>query len=248
MPSCAAGSAAQAGVAAQTHPLSFVWRARDPSPPPARRFIKKLRNHPDKVLPSRSDVTMTSPFMDAYVRLLIKTCHKRGVHAMGGMAAQIPIKGDAAANEAALTKVGRGPRGEGCALWLADGGQSCARLRGETNSMHAPTHNAHTVYTRRCAPTSCARCRPATTAPGWRTQTWSRWGGGAGPGASQKRMGAAAPRLKTKACASPPSRTRAAVGSNSLLQACGYHRYKRGHAPTRPAARPTSPPDRHGRV
>lgn len=53
----------------------------------------------------RVDVTMTSPFMDAYVRLLIKTCHKRGVHAMGGMAAQIPIKNDPAANEAALTKV-----------------------------------------------------------------------------------------------------------------------------------------------
>jgi malate synthase len=48
---------------------------------------------------------MTSPFMDAYVRLLIKTCHKRGVHAMGGMAAQIPIKNDPAANEAALFKV-----------------------------------------------------------------------------------------------------------------------------------------------
>jgi malate synthase len=43
--------------------------------------------------------------MDAYVRLLIKTCHKRGVHAMGGMAAQIPIKNDPAANEAALSKV-----------------------------------------------------------------------------------------------------------------------------------------------
>lgn len=49
---------------------------------------------------------MTSPFMDAYVQLLIKTCHKRGVHAMGGMAAQIPIKNDPAANEAALNKVG----------------------------------------------------------------------------------------------------------------------------------------------
>eukprot|EP00775_Hariotina_reticulata_P005060 gene5060-5301_t len=68
-------------------------------------FIKKFRNHPDKVLPNRVDVTMTSPFMDAYVRLLIKTCHKRGVHAMGGMAAQIPIKNDPAANESALFKV-----------------------------------------------------------------------------------------------------------------------------------------------
>jgi malate synthase len=48
---------------------------------------------------------MTTPFMDAYVRLLIKTCHRRGVHAMGGMAAQIPIKGDPAANDAAMAKV-----------------------------------------------------------------------------------------------------------------------------------------------
>lgn len=68
-------------------------------------FIKKLRNHPQFVLPQRSSVTMTVPFMDAYVRLLIQTCHKRGVHAMGGMAAQIPIKGDPEANNVAMTKV-----------------------------------------------------------------------------------------------------------------------------------------------
>lgn len=67
--------------------------------------IKKFRNIPQFVLPDRSDVSMTTPFMDAYVRLLIKTCHRRGVHAMGGMAAQIPIKNDPAANEAALQKV-----------------------------------------------------------------------------------------------------------------------------------------------
>jgi malate synthase len=68
-------------------------------------FIKKLRNHPQFVLPQRSQVTMTVPFMDAYVRLLIQTCHKRGVHAMGGMAAQIPIKNNPEANNAAMTKV-----------------------------------------------------------------------------------------------------------------------------------------------
>ncbi|KAI8885503.1 malate synthase A [Backusella circina FSU 941] len=68
-------------------------------------FIKKLREHPQFVLPDRSDVSMTVPFMDAYVRLLIQTCHKRGVHAMGGMAAQIPIKNDVAANDAAMLKV-----------------------------------------------------------------------------------------------------------------------------------------------
>ncbi|KAL0098058.1 malate synthase A [Phycomyces blakesleeanus] len=68
-------------------------------------FIKKLRQHPQYVLPERSAVTMTVPFMDAYVRLLIKTCHKRGVHAMGGMAAQIPIKNDPKANDVAMAKV-----------------------------------------------------------------------------------------------------------------------------------------------
>ncbi|CAG8451295.1 2457_t:CDS:2 [Ambispora gerdemannii] len=67
--------------------------------------IKKFRHNKNFVLPNRSDVTMTVPFMDAYVRLLIKTCHRRGVHAMGGMAAQIPIKNDAQANKAALDKV-----------------------------------------------------------------------------------------------------------------------------------------------
>lgn len=68
-------------------------------------FIKKLRAHPDFVLPERGDVTMTVPFMSAYVQLLIQTCHKRGVHAMGGMAAQIPIKDDAEANKVAMAGV-----------------------------------------------------------------------------------------------------------------------------------------------
>jgi len=68
-------------------------------------FIKKQRHDPACVLPDRGQVTMTQPCMRAYSQLLIKTCHRRGVHAMGGMAAQIPIKHDPAANEAALQKV-----------------------------------------------------------------------------------------------------------------------------------------------
>ncbi|KAI7871900.1 malate synthase A [Spinellus fusiger] len=68
-------------------------------------FIKKFRQHPELVLPERSSVTMTVPFMHAYVSLLIQTCHKRGVHAMGGMAAQIPIKNDPKANDIAMAKV-----------------------------------------------------------------------------------------------------------------------------------------------
>jgi malate synthase len=67
--------------------------------------IKKFRNHKDFILADRGLVTMTSPFMRAYSLLLIKTCHKRGAFAMGGMAAQIPIKNDRVANEAALAKV-----------------------------------------------------------------------------------------------------------------------------------------------
>lgn len=68
-------------------------------------YLKTFRRHRDKVLPERAQVTMTQPFLKAYSELLIQTCHKRGAHAMGGMAAQIPISGDEAANEAALAKV-----------------------------------------------------------------------------------------------------------------------------------------------
>ncbi|MGC2183581.1 MAG: malate synthase A [Terriglobales bacterium] len=68
-------------------------------------FIKKFRNHPAFVLPDRSMVTMEKHFLKSYVDLLIRTCHRRGIHAMGGMAAQIPIKNDPAANEKALDKV-----------------------------------------------------------------------------------------------------------------------------------------------
>ncbi len=68
-------------------------------------FIKKFRNDPRAILPDRGQVTMTTHFLQSYVRLLIKTCHRRNVHAMGGMAAQIPIRNDAAANVAAMDKV-----------------------------------------------------------------------------------------------------------------------------------------------
>ncbi len=68
-------------------------------------FTKKFRNRPDFVLPQRGDVTMTQPFLRSYVELLIHTCHKRGIHAMGGMAAQIPIRNDDPANEEAMQRV-----------------------------------------------------------------------------------------------------------------------------------------------
>src|SRR5579864_5542182 len=67
--------------------------------------IKKFRNRPDFVLPDRAQVTMTVPFMRAYTELLVKTCHRRGAHAMGGMAAFIPSRRDAEVNRVALAKV-----------------------------------------------------------------------------------------------------------------------------------------------
>ena len=68
-------------------------------------FIKKFRNRPDFLLPDRASVTMDRHFLKSYVDLLIKTCHRRGAHAMGGMAAQIPIRDDRQANEIAMARV-----------------------------------------------------------------------------------------------------------------------------------------------
>ncbi|MGE0718485.1 MAG: malate synthase A [Alphaproteobacteria bacterium] len=68
-------------------------------------FIKKFANDPASMMPDRGLVTMTTHFLRSYSLLVIKTCHRRQVHAMGGMAAQIPIRDDAAANEAAMAKV-----------------------------------------------------------------------------------------------------------------------------------------------
>jgi len=68
-------------------------------------FIKKFRNLPEFIVPDRDQVTMTSPFMSAYSKRVIEICHKRNVHAIGGMAAQIPIKNDYEANSQAFGKV-----------------------------------------------------------------------------------------------------------------------------------------------
>ncbi len=68
-------------------------------------FIKKFRNHPNFMIPNRDQVSMASPFMEAYSLRVIQRCHKRNVHAIGGMAAQIPVKGDDKANEVAFEKV-----------------------------------------------------------------------------------------------------------------------------------------------
>ncbi|KAK4458462.1 putative glyoxysomal malate synthase [Cladorrhinum samala] len=105
--------------------------------------IKKFRQNSNFVLPDRSCVTMTVPFMDAYVKLLIQTCHKRGVHAMGGMAAQIPIKDDPAANDKAMDGVRadklREVRAGHDGTWVAH--PALASIASEIFNKHMPTPN-----------------------------------------------------------------------------------------------------------
>ncbi|KUL83487.1 hypothetical protein ZTR_10809 [Talaromyces verruculosus] len=106
-------------------------------------FIKKFRQNANFVLPDRSAVTMTVPFMDAYVRLLIKTCHRRGVHAMGGMAAQIPIKDDPQANDVAMENVRKDKLREVRAghdgTWVAH--PALAAIASEVFNKYMPTPN-----------------------------------------------------------------------------------------------------------
>ena len=89
-------------------------------------FIKKFKNNSKFVLPDRSEVTMDRHFLSSYVKLLIYTCHKRGAHAMGGMAAQIPIKNDDDANNIAMNKVEEDKKREANAghdgTWIAHPG------------------------------------------------------------------------------------------------------------------------------
>ncbi|OIW31025.1 malate synthase [Coniochaeta ligniaria NRRL 30616] len=105
--------------------------------------IKKFRQNSNFVLPDRACVTMTVPFMDAYVKLLIQTCHKRGVHAMGGMAAQIPIKDDKAANDKAMEGVKADKLREVKAghdgTWVAH--PALAAIASDIFNKHMPTPN-----------------------------------------------------------------------------------------------------------
>ena len=102
-------------------------------------FIKKFKNNANFVLPDRSEVTMDRHFLKSYVELLINTCHKRGVHAMGGMAAQIPIKNNDDANMAALNKVETDKKREAAAghdgTWIAHPGLAPIAMNAFNNVM-----------------------------------------------------------------------------------------------------------------
>jgi len=105
-------------------------------------FIKKFRNRADFLLPDRGTVTMERHFLKSYVDLLIKTCHRRGAHAMGGMAAQIPIRDDPAANEAAMARVRADKLREAHAghdgTWIAHPGLAAIAREAFDSVMHEP--------------------------------------------------------------------------------------------------------------
>lgn len=105
--------------------------------------IKRMRNRPEYLFPDRSQVTMTVPFMRAYTQLCIKTCHKRNAPALGGMAAQIPVKGNPEANESAFQKVREDKRREAMdghdGTWVAHPGMVAVAM--EEFDEHMPTPN-----------------------------------------------------------------------------------------------------------
>lgn len=106
-------------------------------------FIKRLRRREDVIFPDRSQVTMTVPFMRSYTQLCIQTCHKRNAPAIGGMAAQIPIRNDDEANKAAFQKVQEDKRREATdghdGTWVAHPGLVPVAMA-EFNE-HMPTPN-----------------------------------------------------------------------------------------------------------
>jgi malate synthase len=105
-------------------------------------FIKKFRNQPNSLLPDRMSVTMERHFLKSYVDQLIQVCHRRGAHAMGGMAAQIPIRGDVAANDAALARVRadklREARAGHDGTWIAHPGLATIAREPFDALMHGP--------------------------------------------------------------------------------------------------------------
>jgi malate synthase len=111
-------------------------------------YIKKLRRHADRVLPNRGQVTMTSHFLRSYSLLAIKTCHRRGAYAMGGMSAYIPVKADAEANDRAMAAVRADKQREASdghdGTWVAHPGLVAVALEQFDAYMPGPNNLART--------------------------------------------------------------------------------------------------------
>jgi len=124
-------------------------------------FIKQYRDVPSAVFPDRARLTMASPFLTTYSHLLVETCHRRGAHAMGGMAAQIPIKEDERANAAALANVAedkfREVRAGHDGTWVAHPGLVAVALSAFDAEMPGPNQLDRPLPARRTAPAELLR-------------------------------------------------------------------------------------------
>ena len=130
-------------------------------------YLKTFRRHRDRVLPERGQINMGVPFLKTYSELLIRTCHRRGAHAMGGMAAQIPISGDPIANEEALARVRLDKEREAKAghdgTWVAHPG--LIPVAQGVFDQHMPTSNQQHVLREDVAARSEDELREALLAP-----------------------------------------------------------------------------------
>lgn len=124
-------------------------------------FIKQFRDDPTAIFPDRSTLTMNVPFLDAYARHLIHVCHRRGAHAMGGMAAEIPIKGDPRANAEAFERVGADKEREvrlgHDGTWVAHPGLVPLALEIFTRGMPGPNQLNRPVEPKEVTPTDLLR-------------------------------------------------------------------------------------------
>ncbi|MCX4029694.1 malate synthase A [Endozoicomonas sp. SM1973] len=138
-------------------------------------YIKTLKNHSDRVLPDRQQVTMNQPFLSAYSRLLIKTCHKRGAMAMGGMAAFIPSK-DPAINAQVMEKVNADKTLEASnghdGTWVAHPGLAEAALA--VFDQYIPTNKANQLHVLREQDAAITAADLLAPCPGERTDQGMR--------------------------------------------------------------------------
>ena len=136
-------------------------------------MIKRFRSRPEFVMPDRSDVTMTVPFMKAYSDLVVKTCHARGAHAMGGMAAVIPSRTDEEANKKAFEAVRDDKQREAESgfdgTWVAHPGLRAGGDRGVRRGAGRPARTRSTSSATTWTPSAAALLDVAST-PGERTE------------------------------------------------------------------------------
>ena len=207
-------------------------------------FIKKLAADTSVLLPDRSQVTMTTHFMRSYSKLCIKTCHRRGVHAMGGMAALIPIKYDPEANERALAQVRADKEREASdghdGTWVAHPGLVPIAIEVFDRLMPAPTRSTSNSPTTTSPPPTCSKSPPAPSPKPASSRTSPSASATSKPGCAAS----AASRSSTSWKTPPPPRSPARSSGSGCTTAPSYPTAQTPASPSPPhSATNTSTPN-----